>query len=825
LYRRYAADPFGRSPVSTFGQDLRFSFRALRQRPAVTVVAIVALGLAIGSTTAMFSVINAVLLKPLNFDDPERVVIVWESNPKAGLDIFSASAANFLDWQSQNTVFSHISAFNGGDVTLTGVDDNAERVGRVNATGEFFQVLRTSAVIGRALTVADEDPANDQVAVISHGFWMNRFGGNPSVLGRDIFLDGRRVSVVGVMPQGFAYPPETDVWVPMRLAGSTVRGAHFYLTVARLKDGVTLEAADAEMKTIAARLSAQYPQSNENWTILVFDLHEFVVRDLRSTVLVLFGAVGFVLLIACANVANLLLARGADRMKEIAVRSALGAGRLRVLRQLLTENIVLALAGGVLGIALAWAGLRVLLSIAPANLPRLNETELSAPVLLFSIALSILTGIVFGIVPALHLSRSNLGDTLKDASRGSSGGRERHVLRSMLVVAEIALTIVVTAGAGLMIQSLDRLHAVDPGFNPDNVLTLQFSLPGRRDVGNETVVRFNTPESRNEFVDRLLERVHALPGVTHAGTTSHLPLTEGESTLIYAVDGRVPQTIQNWPNAQIRWVTPELFDALQIPFALGRKFTSQDRTPAPPVVIINEALAQRTFPGEEAIGKRLFVGGPNNKPSEIVGIVRNTQEADLRETRRALIYIPYFQSPAANIRLAVRTRGDPAALANPLRQQIAAMDKDIAIYSVQTMEEIANLSLAQTRFATTLLGTFAMVALLIASVGVYGVIAYSVDQRTHEFGIRMALGAERRDVLKMVLRQALLLSAVGAVLGTVFAFAMTRWLGEMLFQVNPTDPVTLAAVALFLVIVAVAASLVPARRATLIDPMIALRYE
>lgn len=479
--------------MSTLSQDLRFSFRALRQQPAVTLVAIIALGLAIGSSTAMFSVINAVLLKPLNFDDPARVVIIWESNPKAGLDIFTASAANFLDWQSQNSVFSNISAYNGGDVTLTGVEDNAERVTRANVTGEFFQVLRTSAMIGRALTVADEDPANDQVAVISHGFWMNRFGGDPSVLGRDIFLDGRRVSVVGVMPASFMYPAATDVWIPIQLAGSTVRGAHFYQTVARLKDGVTLEAADAEMKTIAARLSLQYPRTNENWTTLVFNLHEYIVRDLRGTVLVLFGAVGFVLLIACANVANLLLARGADRMKEIAVRSALGAGRFRLLRQLLTENIVLALAGGALGILLAWVGLRALLTMAPANLPRLDETELSAPVLLFSIALSMLTGIVFGIVPALHLSRGNLGATLKDAARGSSGGRERHLLRSMLAVAEIGLTIIVTAAAGLMIQSLSRLHGVDPGFNPDKVPTLQFNLPGRRDVGNETVVRYNTP--------------------------------------------------------------------------------------------------------------------------------------------------------------------------------------------------------------------------------------------------------------------------------------------------------------------------------------------
>ena len=802
--------------MGTFTRDLRFAFRALRQRPAVTVVAIIALGLAIGSTTAMFSVINAVLLKPLNFDDPERVVIIWESNPKAGLDIFSASPANFLDWQSQNTVFSSISAFGLGAVTLTGVEDHADRVTRVNVTGEFFQVMRTPALIGRVLTVEDEKPANDQVAVISHGFWTNRFGSDPSVLGKDIFLDGRRLSVVGVMPARFMYPAGADVWIPIQLAGSTVRGAHSYQTVARLKDGVARETAEAEMKTIAARLAQQYPRTNENWTTLVFNVQDFIVRNLRSTLLVLLGAVGFVLLIACANVANLLLARGADRMKEIALRTALGAGRLRVIRQLLTENIVLALAGGALGVLLAWAGLKALLSLAPPNLPRLDETELSGAVLAFSIGLSLLTGIIFGIVPALHLSRGNLGDTLKDAARGSSGGRERHMLRSMLVVAEIALTIVVTAGAGLMIQSLNRLHGVDPGFNPDKVMTLQFNLPQ---------ARYNSPETRNAFVDRMIERVHGLPGVTHAGTTTTLPLTGAGSTLVYAVDGRVPADGQRWPNAQIRWVSPEFFDALEIPLLRGRKLTSQDRGPSPPVIIINDALARREFSGEEAIGKRLIVGGEGNKPSEIVGIVRNTLEVDLRETQRALIYIPYFQSAGTGIRLAVKTKGDLNSLANPLRQEVAALDKDIAIFNVRTMQEVAGLSLSQTRFSTTLLGVFSIVALLIAAVGVYGVMSYAVNQRTNEFGIRMALGAERRDVLNMVLRQALLLSVIGAVVGLIAAFLMTRWLSDMLFQVQPADPLTLGSVALFLVTVAIVASLVPARRATRIDPMIALRYE
>jgi putative ABC transport system permease protein len=507
------------------------------------------------------------------------------------------------------------------------------------------------------------------------------------------------------------------------------------------------------------------------------------------------------------------------------VRSALGAGRGRILRQLLTEHVVLALTGGALGVVLAWLGLRVLLDMAPATLPRLNETALSAQVLVFSIGLSILTGVVVGIVPALHATRGNLVHALKSTTRGSTSGRERQAARSILVVAEIALTVVITAGAALVMQSLERLHRIDPGFNPENVLTLRFNLPGRRDAGGETVQQYQTPESRNVFMDQLLERVRALPGVTRAGSTSRLPLSEGETTLVYAVDGRVPANSQNWPNAQIRWVTPDFFETLQIPLARGRHFTAADSTPSPRVIIVNEALARRTFPDEDALGKRLFVGSPNNPPAEIVGIVRNTQEADLREARRALIYIPYLQNPGTGIQLAVKTAGNSAALANPLRQEIAALDRDIAAFDVRTMDEVVDLSLAQTRFAATLLGVFAAVALVIAAVGVYGLMSYAVNQRTNEFGIRMALGAGRRDVLRMVLRQALLLAAAGAAVGTAGALMVTRALSGMLFGVSPTDPTTLAAVALLLVMVAAAASVLPAWRAVRIDPVEALRAE
>ena len=802
--------------MNSIVRDLRYALRTLWQRPAVTIAAIVALGLAIGSTTAIFSVVNAVLLKPLAFDDPDRVAILWESNPVRGLDIFSASPANFLDWEKQNTVFQSLSAYGTGSVTVTGVDEAAERIQRATVSEQFFKVVRTPPQIGRTLVPDDSQKGKDIVAVISHRFWQNRFGGDPAIVGKNVLLDGRSFSIVGVMPANFVYPADVDVWTPLVIAGSTVRGAHTLLSIGRLKDGVSFEQSDSEMKTIAGRLEKEYPNTNQDWTIRVFNIHQWIVRDMRPTLLVLLAAVGFVLLIACANVANLLLATGSDRMKEIAVRMSLGAGRARVLRQLLTENIVLALGGGALGVLIAWVSLRALLSLAPTNLPRLNETEMSLPVLAFTLALSVLTGILFGTFPAMYLLRRNLSEHLKDTTRGSTVGAERHRLRSLLVAAEIALTIVVTVGAGLMIQSLNRLHGVNPGFDPNNILTVQFNLPG---------AKYQPREVFHPFMDRLFERVRSLPGVTSVGSTTTLPLTGAGSTLIYGIDGKLPSRMPEWPNAQIRWVTPGFFETLRIPLTQGRDFTAQDRSPAPPAVIINEALARHTFPGENAIGKRLVIGGPNNTASEIIGIVRNTQEVDLQENQRRLIYIPVLQNGNPNIRLVVKSQTDPALLAGPIRAEIAALDKDLATFNIRTMEEVVGLSVARTRFTSSLLAVFALVAVILASLGVYSVMAYFVSQRTRELGIRMALGADRKDVLKMILRSALLLSAGGAVLGIVGSFALTRLLADMLFQVNPSDPMVLGAVTVLLVIVALCASLIPARRATRIDPMIAIRYE
>jgi putative ABC transport system permease protein len=806
----------------SIGHDVRFALRTLRQRPAVTLTAIVALGLAIGSTTAIFSVVNAVLLKPLSFDEPDRVAILWESNPGRGLDIFSASPANFLDWEKQNTVFQSVSAYSSGSVTVTGIEESAERIQRAVVSEQFFNVVRTPPEIGRTLLPEDSQTGQDVVAVISHGYWQNRFGGDPSAIGKNILLDGRSYSIVGVMPAGYMYPADTDVWTPLVIAGSTVRGAHTLLAIGRLKDGITFEQADTEMKAIAGRLENEYPQTNQDWTIRVFDIHQWIVRDMRPTLLVLLGAVGFVLLIACTNVANLLLATASDRLKEVAVRMSLGAGRIRVLRQLLTENILLAAMGGAVGILLAWLGLRALLATAPVNLPGLSETELSLSVLAFTVALSLMTGILFGVFPAMYLLRQNLSEHLKDTTRGSTGGAERHRLRSLLVSVEIALTIVVTAGAALMMQSLNRLHGVDPGFNPENVLTVQLNLPASR---------YQTPEAFTGFFDVLLERVHALPGVTSAASTSTLPLTGAGSTLVWAIDGSLPDNMPDWPNAQIRWVTPRLFETLQISLREGRDFTAQDRNQGAQwqagsrVVVVNDAFARRAFPGESAIGKRIVVGGRNAPPTEIIGVVQNTQEVDLQENQRALIYLPVLQSPNPAVRLVVKTPADAAALAGPIRMEIAAIDKDLATFNIRTMDEVVGLSVARARFTSSLLAVFASVALILAAVGVYSVMAYFVSQRTKEVGIRMALGADKQAIRKMVLRSAVLLSAVGAVLGIAGSFALTRVLRDMLFQVNPADPIALGGVTLMLLVVALCASLIPAHRATRVDPMTAIRYE
>jgi putative ABC transport system permease protein len=798
-------------------QDLKYAVRTFLQKPGFTLLAIVALALAIGASSAMFSVVNAVILKPLDFDDSENVVVVWESAPKLGFEIFSTAPANFVDWAAQAKSFEAMAAIQGTQFTLTGFEA-AERVPGLLVSADFFKLVRTHAFIGRTLQPEDAVPGKNKVVVVSYGFWNRRLGKDVSATSKKLQLGGESYDIVGVMPERFRYPAFTpDIWAPLDLTGEQPRGGHFVITLGRLKPGASLESAGAEMKTIAAALAKAYPRTNENWTTKVVNLHADIIKDLQQSLYILFGAVGFVLLIACANVANLLLARGADRAREIAVRTAMGAQRGRVIRQLLTESVLLSMVGGVAGIGFAYVALSTVVAMAPPNLPRIHETTIDRTVLGFSLLISLVTGIVFGIVPALQISTANLTDALKEATRGSSA--RRYWTRHLLVIAEVALTIVVLIGAGLMIRSLGNLSGVNPGFDPQHVLTAQFNLPA---------VRYKTGEEQIAFIDRVLDRISALPGVTQVGTNSFLPLAGGGFVISYTIQGRPPIRPQDEPSASMRFISPNYFAAIKAPVIQGRGFTSQDRQNSPLVIIVNEAFVRREFPHEDPINKQMSIGygnGQGNPPRTIVGVVKDMKINSVGEEVEPQYYVPFAQLPFSNVALAVRTSGDPAQLTAALRNVMKELDPDIAVFNLRPFEEVISTSLSQSRFNAGLLGAFAGIAMFLACFGVYGVMSYSVNQRTRELGIRMALGQERSSVLKMIIMQALGLSGIGVLCGLIGAAVLTRLMRTMLFGVDPADPQTFILVAVSLVIVAVGAGYLPARRATQVDPLVALRHE
>jgi putative ABC transport system permease protein len=799
--------------------DVRYGVRSLLQRPGFTLVAVVALGLAIGATSAMFSVVNSVILKPLHFDDSNNVTIVWESAPKLNFSTFTVSPANFVDWHAQAKSFETMAVYSRTQFTLTG-QEAAERIPGAQVSADYFKLVKTPPLIGRTFSPDETQPGKDKVVVVSYGFWNRRMGAKASAVGSALMLNGEPYTVVGVMPQRFMYPSNSEIWAPIDVNISQGRGGHYLVALGRLRPGVAVETADAEMKKIAADLAKTYPPTNDGWTALVVNLQDDIVGDIRQSLYILLAAVGFVLLIACANVANLLLARGADRAKEMAVRTAIGASRGRIVRQLLTESVILSLLGGVLGIGLAYAALSAFVSMAPATLPRIQETTLDLTVLLFTIIVALTTGVGFGLFPAFQVTRTNLHDALKESSRGSSSGAERHRVRNLLVAGEVALTIVVLIGAGLLMQSLGKLIGVNPGFNPQNVLTAQFNLPR---------VTYATDEAQFSFMNRMLERFAALPGVTRLGTISTLPLSGGSMMISYDIGGRAPRPPQEQPSGHIRFISPEYFETIQAPIVKGRNFTAQDRANSPRVVIINESLARREFPNGDPLGKQMIIGyGDNTKPQQtpvIVGVVRDMRIISVGGEVEPQYYLPVTQIPFSSVALALRTAGSPTQVSAALREAMKDLDPSIALYGVRAFEDVVAMSMAQTRFNATLLGTFAAVALLLASVGVYGVMAYSVNQRRHEIGIRLALGQTRSSILSMILRQGLQLAAAGAVIGIAGALALTRFLKTMLFNVNPTDLMTYAAVVAVLAAVAAGASLVPARRATRVDPVIALRSE
>jgi predicted permease len=804
-------------------QDLRYGLRTLAKNPAFTSIAIVALALGIGANSAIFSVVDAVLLRPLPFKKPEQLVMLWENATHLGFPKNTPSPANFLDWQKQAGAFTGMAAMVERSFNLTGVGE-PERLDGRRVSANLFDLLGVRAVLGRTF-VPDDDRPGSHVVLLSYSLWQRRFGSDPSVIGRALALNGESYTVIGIMPRfvqlpGFANRND-QLWVPIAFPPEEAaqRGNHFLEVIARMKPGITLKQAQAEMETIAARLAQQYPDYNTRLGAVVVPLHEEVVGDIKPALLVLLGAVGFVLLIACANVANLLLARAAVRQKEIALRLALGASRSRLTRQFLTESVLLAVFGAGLGLLLALGGIRILKTFIPATISQVQTINIDARVLIFTALVAVLTGIGFGLAPALQASHLNLNDTLKEGGRDAGGGRKGNRLRDLLVIGEVAVSFVLLIGAGLLINSFFHLRNLEPGFRADHLLTMKVDL---------SEVKYPDRERRAAFFDEVIRRVRALPGVQSAAVAGNLPLTYNGDSMNISVEGVPDPPPDQRPDVIFRANGAGYFGTIGISIIRGRDFTDQDKADSKNVVVISEKTAQHFWPGQDPIGRRLKPGSStSNTPwREVIGIVKDVRQNDFIAAPKMQMYFTYRQlKDLAPNALVVRTSIEPLSLAASVRDAIWSVDKDQTVADIDTMEHIVAEAVARQRFSMLLLGLFATLALLLASVGIYGVMSYSVAQRTHEIGIRIALGARRADVLQMTIKQGLKLVGAGMILGLAAAFILTRVLESLLFGISATDPVTFFGISLVLLAVAILASYLPALRATKVDPIIALRAQ
>jgi predicted permease len=810
--------------METLWQDLHYGIRVLLRNPGFTLVAILALALGIGSNTAIFSVVNAVLIRPLPYEDPDRLVMVWETNSENHSERATVSPPNFFDWRSQNRVFENITGIRSVGLNLTGNGTQPEILFGAGVSSDFFSMLGIKPAVGRTFLAEEDRPNGNRVAILGNGLWQRRFGADPGIVGKELTLDGKSFTVVGVTPASFK-PPESifgslgsEIWIPLSFVDDdlTERNNHFLFVLGRLQKGINIDQAKTAMNVIAEQLGQQYPDTNRGSGVNLVPLKKEIVGDVRAKLFMLLGAVGFVLLIACANVANMLLARAAGRQKEIGIRLALGAGRGRIIRQLLTESVLLAVVSGLISLLLALWCTDVLVALSPDYIPRRSEIGIDANVLGFAMAVSILTGIIFGLAPALNASRPDISRSLKEGGLARVGLRGEK-LRNLLVVSEVALSLVLLIGAGLMINSLLRLQRVNPGFNPDKVLAMRVSLSPK----------YSEPAQQIEFFKQLVERIEALPGAKTVGAINDLPFSGNQSITVITVEGSQPVEQGKEPRIEWRQISPNYFRTMEIPLIVGRDFTLQDNRSAAPVAIINQTMARKHWPDQNPVGRRFKFGGSNSTRPwvTIVGVAGDIKHLGLNESEGPALYISYLFSPRSGMYITVKSALEQADLLSAMQKEVWAIDRDQPVGRTATMNELLSRSVSEPRFYSLLLGIFAFVALAIAAVGIYGVMSYSVTQRTHEIGIRMALGAQPGDVLKLVLGKSLLLVLIGIGIGLTASAALTQALSSLLFGVTPTDPATFTGISLLLSSIALLASYIPARRATKVDPMVALRYE
>jgi len=814
--------------MDSLWQDVRYALRLLSAKPAFTTIAVLTLALGIGANTAIFSVVNAVLLRALPYAEPDRLIFAAE---KVGGNAMPVSYPNFLDWRAGQSSFEKLVAYSADDLNVTGLDQSERVVGEL-VSDDYFELLGVTALRGRTfLAEENNNPGASPVAIVGHTFWQNQLGGDERVIGRTVKLNETEFTIVGVTSAGFkGFSGIADVWVPMMMRSALypstarfnflgARDIHWHRVIGRLNPGVSLAAAQAEMDTVTSRLAKEYPQANEGRGAMLITARERLAGKNRTPLLVLLGAVVFVLLIACANVANLFLARAATRSREIAIRLALGASRGRIARQLITESLLVAGLGGIAGLLLAVWSVDLLVSIMPISLPSFATVGIDPRVLAFTSVISIATGLLMGVAPALQASNTGVNEALKESSRSIAGPRGRG-LRGALVATEIAFALMLMIGAGLMLRSFGRMLATDLGFKSDHLVTLRIDVPSKKYQGDE----------RQALGQRLIERVEALPGVDSVGATFIDPFVWSGINRGYSIEGKPPIDPAERDTVYYHNISPNYFHTMGIPFISGRDFTPSDNAQSRQVMIVSSSFARRYWPGEDSLGKRVRFGAENSTAPwiTVVGVAGDMKFRSLRQDENAepVVYTPLLQSEVViGVSLIVRTKGDPSAMLATLRSEVQAFDPDFPVYSVATLENRLHEQAAETRSYALLLGLFAVLAMLLAAIGIYGVMAYSVAERTHEIGVRIALGAKPRDVQKLVVKQGMLITMIGMTAGLIGAFGLTRLMSALLFNVSPTDPATFAALALAVVAVALSACLIPARRAIRVDPMVALRYE